>query len=78
MKDCNNRLENDIESYTPEEYARMEEELADSINQLIEETAKKYCVQPMIETESPRTKVSVFIVNRGIHNNPPFLKDLKG
>lgn len=78
MENCTNRVENDIESYTKEEYARMEKELTDSINKLIEDTANRYCVQPTIETKSPRTTVNVFILNRGIHNNPPFLKNLIG
>ena len=72
---CNNLLQNDVDSYTEEQYEQMEKELADKINRLIEETENKYCVAPRIETELPRTRVSVFILNKGIHNNPP-LPDL--
>jgi hypothetical protein len=52
----------------------MEKELEDKINHLINETENKYCVQPMIKLKDSETRVSVFIMNKAIHNNPPFSK----
>jgi len=73
-KPCENLLENDIDSYTKEQYEQMEKELASKINQLIEETENKYCVLPMLETKESKTRTDIFIMNKATHKNPPFSK----
>lgn len=72
---CKNLLENDVDSYTKEQYEQMEKELADKINQLIKETENKYCVQPMLETKENKRRTDIFIYNKAIHNNPPQIKN---
>jgi len=72
---CKNLLENDVDSYTKEQYEQMEKELADKINKLMKETEDKYCVQPMLETRNSKTRTDIFIINKAIHNNPPFFKN---
>ena len=72
---CDNLLQNDVDSYTEEQYEQMEKELAEKINRLIEETENKYCVLPQIETKENRRKVNICIMNKGIHNNPPITKN---
>jgi hypothetical protein len=71
---CKNLLKKDVDSHTKEQYEQMEKELEDKINHLINETENKYCVQPMIKLKDSETRVSVFIMNKAIHNNPPFSK----
>jgi hypothetical protein len=75
MKKCTDVLQSDVDTFTKEQYQQMEQELADKINQLIKETEDKYCVSPFIEPLNPPRRVSVFIVNKATHNNPPFPKD---
>lgn len=69
---CTEILKADVDSYTQEQYEQMEKELSEKINNLIEETENKYCVAPTIQKESQDRRVSVFILNKSIHNNPPF------
>lgn len=67
---CIGTMQSDATTYTETEYNKMEQELQNKINLLIEETENKYCVQPMIEVESPKTRVKIFILNKAMDNNP--------
>ncbi len=63
MLECTDRMYNDAESYTFDEYSEMEKNLTESINKLIQEVANKYCVIPVIELLEPNV-VSVYIINK--------------
>lgn len=63
MLECTDRMYNDAESYTFDEYSEMEKNLTESINNLIQETANKYCVIPIIELPEPNV-VNVYIINK--------------
>lgn len=78
MDKCTDRLKNDIDSYTQDQYQQMENELAEKINQLIIETENKYCVAALIDPIVSKTRVSVFIINKSQHNNPiEYFKNLE-
>ena len=73
--ECKNLLENDVDSYTEEQYAKMEKELVENINRVIKETENKYCVQPILETVQNKKRLvptDVFILNKSVHNTFPF------
>lgn len=63
MAECTDRIYNDAESYTFEEYSEMEKTLTESINNLIQETANKYCVIPVVELVEPNV-VNIYIINK--------------
>ena len=63
MEECKNRIFNNYDSYTQEQYTKMENDLEDTINKLIEDTANKYCVIPLLKLLKPNV-VSVWIVNK--------------
>lgn len=67
---CIDTMQSDVTTYTEAEYNKMEQELQDKINFLIEEVENKYCVQPMVEVEAPKTRVKIFILNKAMDNNP--------
>lgn len=68
-------MENDVDSYTKEQYAEMEKELAENINRAIKETENKYCVRPILENIQNKNRLEptdIFIFNKSVHNIFPF------
>lgn len=65
MKDT---MKSDVTTYSQKEYSEMEKSLADKINLLIKEIETKYNVQPLIDTIDSKTRVEVFILNKGMHH----------
>ena len=63
MTECLDRMKKGYDSHTFEEYTAMEAELTVAINSLIQETANKYCIIPVIELVEPNV-VSVYIINK--------------
>lgn len=63
MRECIDHMKNGYDSYTFDEYTRMEKELEDGINKLIQDTRNKYCVIPVLELIEPDL-VSVWIINK--------------
>lgn len=70
-KKCKSLLENDVDSYTKEQYAEMEKDLAEKINQVIEEIENKYCIYPTLEITESKNRLKptdIFIFNKSVHN----------
>ena len=63
MVECTDRMKNGYDSYTFDEYTKMEKDLTESINKQIQQTANKYCVIPVLTLIEPNV-VDVYIINK--------------